>query len=409
MRLLRRALALVCAAVAAVTVGTPVLPTAAAAITITTGNDYSWPQCPKGVGNGQGQPLPPGTHAFAVVGLTNGRALHENPCLASQWAYARAHATLVTGYTMVTYPTATERAAATVGHYGRCTTLACQLRNNGWAQGAFTATSLGRLGARPPLVWIDVEPRTHQPWSRSRANNSLVIKALVASLHARGYTVGVYSNRYLWNEIAGYRTSLPEWVPAQSYTRGCGLSFAGGRVLLSQWTRTHSNGKTYDENGRCAGSPALSTWWQRSHPLVTSMRTSTGSLFARFGSLSPFSLAAKDPHAAVVVAAPSAAGSVPLFVSLTSVHRLHARTLGSGWRTLGTARCAGLPTAAISAGALAVHCTRSDGAVLVTTVPLTSIGAPANAGVTATVAATTATTATTATAAPTRTTAVYLH
>jgi hypothetical protein len=375
MPLLRRALAAACAAIAVITPFTPLTPQAGAAIL--SGNDYSWPQCAKGVGDGQGQPLPGGTHTFAVVGLTNGQGLHENPCLASQWAYARAHASLVTGYAIVTYPTAAQRSAASTGHYGHCRTLACRLRNNGWAQGAFTAASLGRIGARPPLVWVDVETRKQQPWSRSRTNNALVVKAVVASLRARGYHVGIYSNRYLWNSIAGYRTSLPEWVPSESLTRGCRLSFAGGRVLLSQWSHTHANGKTYDENGRCAGAPTMSTWWQRSKPLVTSIRNAkTGAIYGRFGFGRAFSLAATARRPATVVSAPSLAGPVPLFVSVTPTHELRARTLGSGWRSLRT-RCAGAPTATITGGTLSVACTTPAGIPTITTTTLDAYASPA--------------------------------
>jgi len=381
MRALRWLLAAACAAAG-------LIAPAVSASTVIAGNDYSWPQCARGIGNGQGQPLPHGVHSFAVVGLTNGRGLHENPCLASEWAYARAHNRLVTGYTMVTYPTATERAASRVGHYGTCRTLACELRNNGWAQGVFTATSLGKLGARPPLVWIDVETRDRQPWSHNRANNSLVVKAVIASLHAHGYAVGIYSNRYLWNTVAGFRTSLPEWVPAESLTRGCRLSFAGGRVLLSQWSHTHASGSTYDENGRCAGASTMSSWWQSSHPVVASLRNaSTGRLYARFGSRPVFNLYAQDPRPAVVVSAPSRAGQVPLFVSVTQQGIVHARTLGSGWRTLGTARCHGTPAAAVASGGLAVHCIDTSGHAVVTTAALDGTGAPISAGSTTTPAA----------------------
>jgi len=377
MRCLRWLLASTCLVVGVVA------PVASASTPIATGNDYSWPQCPRGVGNGQGQPLPHGSHTFAVVGLTNGQGLHENPCLASEWAYARAHNTLVTGYTMVTYPTASQRAAARVGHYGTCHTLACELRNNGWAQAVFTATSLGKIGARPPLVWIDVETRDRQPWSHNRNNNSLVIRAVIAGLHAHGLAVGIYSNRYLWNTIAGFRTSLPEWVPAESLTRGCRLSFAGGRVLLSQWSHTHASGLTFDENGRCSGAPSMSTWWQSSHPRVTSIRSSTnGGLYARFGSRPAFSLYARDPHAAAVVAAPSSAGTVPLFVSVTAAGNVHARTLGTGWRNLGTARCRNLPAPSLYGSTLTVQCTDDSGAAVVTTVPLDRHGATVGAGTT---------------------------
>jgi hypothetical protein len=229
-----------------------------------TGNDYSWPQCAVGVGNGQGAPLPVRPHRFAVVGLTNGVAMHENPCLAAMWGYARAHATWVGVYTMVTYPTRRERAAASVGHYGRCSTRACRLRNAGWAEGDFAAASLGRIGAHPPLVWIDVETGRRHPWSHSRAENALVIRAVATSLRAHGYLVGIYSIGFMWRAVAGYRTALPEWVPSGRLTGGCGHSFAGGRVWLSQWTHTYANGNQYDENAGCPSTPPAAAWWERS-------------------------------------------------------------------------------------------------------------------------------------------------
>jgi hypothetical protein len=83
------------ACLAALFVLGPVVPTlAVSGSTAATigGNDFSWPQCAKGVGNGQGQPLPAAHRDFMIVGLTDGVGLHENPCLAAQWQYARDHA-----------------------------------------------------------------------------------------------------------------------------------------------------------------------------------------------------------------------------------------------------------------------------------------------------------------------------
>ena len=347
-----------------------------------TGHDYSWPQCPKGVGNGQGAPLPPGQHAFAVVGITNGAGLHENPCLASMWSYARAHASWVTGYTMLTYPTSSQLRAVATGHYGSCSTLACKLRNSGWAQGDFADQSLRNVGARPPLVWVDVETRKHQPWSSSRARNSLVIKAAIASLQAHGYGVGIYSNRSLWSRLAGFRTRLPEWVPSGSLTAGCRLSFAGGRVLLSQRTKRYPSGHVYDENGRCARTPTVTGWWQRAHPTVTVFHDGGGGLSARFDGRAAFSLMLQTPSQPSVTAAPSTAGAVPLFVVADATGQLQARTMSSPWTAIGSQPCADTPALAVSSSTLTVTCTGTDGSHLVTTVPLGANAAPAGPGTT---------------------------
>lgn len=372
-RLRVAAVALVTAVLAPLTGMSPV----AAASPLVIGNDYSWPQCPKGVGNGQGAPLLKGVHAFAVVGLTDGVAMHENPCLASQWRYARTHARWLTGYTMATYPSRGELRAASSGHFGACTTTACRLRTYGWAQGAFADQSLRRVGAHPPLVWVDVEPRPKHPWSSSRSRNSVVLKALIDSLHAHGYGVGIYSNARMWRQIAGFRIRLPEWVPNGSLTGGCRLSFAGGHVALSQWTHIYRGGRAYDENLRCAGMPSVTSWWQRAAPTVTAGRNvSSGSAYARFDARPPIALDSKDPAAPAVVTVPSTAGPVPLFVSVTATGVLRARTLGSQWLSLGPSTCRPGAVPSVTAGGLSVRCTTTDGADVVTTVPLDAAGAP---------------------------------
>lgn len=345
----------------------------AGAGTTVPGNDYSWPQCPRGVGNGQGHPLPTGSHAFAVVGLTNGTGLHENPCLASEWGYARSHANFVTGYAIVTYPTRAQLSAARRGgHYGKCTTLVCELKNNGWAQGEFTDASLRKVGARPPMVWIDVETRSQQPWTSTVTRNAVVVRAVIASLQAHGYNVGIYSNHYLWNHIAGFRTSLPEWVPAGSFTGGCRMSFGGGVVYLSQWTRGQ-----YDENGVCRGVARMTTWLQRSQPAIVVHRdTVTGALGARYDAGRQLSLGARSPYAGSVALVPSTAGPVPLFAVTTSDGQVRLRTLASGWQPTGVAGCAGSPTLTTVSGSATVSCTDASGAKVGSTVALDAAGAP---------------------------------
>lgn len=248
----------------------PVVPTLAmstartAAVGTVDGNDFSWPQCAKGVGNGQGQPLPVAHRDFMIVGLTNGTGLHENPCLADEWQYARDHADHVTGYTVPTYPVRAERQDATDGHYGHCTTLRCRLRNNGWAQGRFAVRSLRSVGAHPPMVWVDVETRYRHPWTSYRWRNRLVVRAEIASLEHAGYRVGIYSTNYMWHHIVGFETALPEWVPAGSTTRGCYEPISRGPVWLSQFGHYYpKRHEAYDENGLCRRAPALHRMFER--------------------------------------------------------------------------------------------------------------------------------------------------
>jgi hypothetical protein len=247
----------------------PVLPTLAssqapARVASVDGNDFSWPQCAKGVGNGQGQPLPLAHRLFMIVGLTNGTGLHENPCLAAEWQYARDHADHVSGYTVPTYPTRVERHEALDGHFGTCHTLRCRLRNSGWAQGRYAADSLRSLGAHPPTVWVDVETRYRHPWTGHRWRNRTVVKATIASLQHAGHRVGIYSTNYMWHHIVGYETSLPEWVPAGSTSRGCYSPISRGPVWMSQNGHYYKKrGEAYDENGLCGRAPALRRMFER--------------------------------------------------------------------------------------------------------------------------------------------------
>jgi hypothetical protein len=243
----------------------PMLPTnASAGVTTPDGNDFSWPQCAKGVGNGLGQPLPTAHRTFMIVGLTNGTGLHENPCLAAEWQYARDHADHVTGYTVPTYPTKAERAAARDGHYGRCHTLTCRLRNNGWAQGAFAAHSVRSLGARPPMVWVDVETRYRHPWTSHPSRNRVVVQTVIKALQHYGFRVGIYSTNYMWHHIVSYATSLPEWVPAGSPTGGCYQRISHGPVWMSQYMHTYPKQKAgFDENNLCRQAPPLHAMFER--------------------------------------------------------------------------------------------------------------------------------------------------
>jgi hypothetical protein len=206
-----------------------------------TGRDVSWPQC-------EGMPLPKGQHELVVVGLTNGTALHRNPCLREQLGWARSHARQVATYTMVNPPTKAELRADATGPAGDCagraarSALLCALRNAGYAEAASTLAILRAAGLHPRIVWVDVEPRSVQPWSRDRTANAAVLSGLQAGLVAGGVTPGWYSTWWLWRQVAGTWRPLagaPEWYAigsgnGKALRAACAMSFAGGPTLLTQ-------------------------------------------------------------------------------------------------------------------------------------------------------------------------------
>ena len=102
------------------------------------GADISWPNCPRGMGirsrPTQGKPLPLRSARFVVIGLTNGPAFHENPCLASHVAYARERRMWASAYAVATYPTRSQLAG--YGNDGPAdpSTRRGRLFNTGYAQ-----------------------------------------------------------------------------------------------------------------------------------------------------------------------------------------------------------------------------------------------------------------------------------
>jgi len=214
------------------------------------GRDIGWPQCPRGVGfrgrHGLGQPMPDRAVRFVVVGLTNGRAFTPNPCLTRHLRWVRTHHAYASAYAFATYPTRAQlRRYGTRGPYDGHRFLGA-LRNAGHATARYNIRLMRRHGFATPHVWLDVEPSSSRPWSGRRTWNGAVVRGWVRAYREAGYTVGVYSTRYLWHHIlGGLRLRLPEWrtsgpASASAALRTCHQrSFQGGRAVLAQWWTTH--------------------------------------------------------------------------------------------------------------------------------------------------------------------------
>ena len=214
------------------------------------GHDISWPQCSSADG-GFGLPMPPTSTEFVIVGLTRGLAFTENPCLAKQVQWLRDHGKRNHAYAMGTFPTAAQQ--STYGSAGpwSATTRAGRLSNTGYAAAEFAVASMLRVGWRPPMVWIDVEPRPAQPWPTGSAaaqqENRYVIEGLMRGLRDNGFSYGLYSYTNGWREIVGswFLPTVPVWAtageldyPEEALDRCSQPSFSGGRVYISQWYDT---------------------------------------------------------------------------------------------------------------------------------------------------------------------------
>ncbi|GGM81022.1 hypothetical protein GCM10009721_01760 [Terrabacter tumescens] len=220
-------------------------PPARAAVVL--GHDISWPQCPTSVG-GYGLPMPPTTTGFVILGLTKGLPFTENPCLASQISWVRTNSRPAHAYTMAGFPTTAQLTTYGASGPWRTTTRAGRLSNVGYAEARYAVASLGRISWHPPVVWIDVEPRSAQPWpstsAAQRLENRYVIEGIMRGLKEAGFAYGLYSNTSGWQAITGswWLPGVPVWAtagtldyPTEALDRCTQPSFSGGRPYLAQW------------------------------------------------------------------------------------------------------------------------------------------------------------------------------
>lgn len=157
------------------------------------GNDVSWPQC-SSTQSGYGLPMPADNSDFVIVGLTKGVAFSENPCLASQLKWATDRSKPTQAYTMAVFPTSTQISTyGTSGPYEGDSRVG-QLANVGYAEGKYALDTLAKVNWKPNVVWIDVEPRSSQPWpganTTQKLENRYVISGLARALRDAGIGFG---------------------------------------------------------------------------------------------------------------------------------------------------------------------------------------------------------------------------
>jgi hypothetical protein len=206
----------------------------------THGYDVSWPQC----AGADAHNMPAGTPAYVILGLSNVHDHTVNPCVADQLAWAHDHGVRVGAYLLASYPTKAEQLASDSGPAGACDrAVRCELRNDGAAQARLALATMARTGIRAPRIWIDVEVRTVNPWSRSTRHNAVLIDAIVRGLRTAHVGTGIYTTSYQWQQIAGdHQVQVPNWLPvgAESSSQAaalCSRSATGGPTWLVQYTQ----------------------------------------------------------------------------------------------------------------------------------------------------------------------------
>ncbi|MGH7775626.1 MAG: hypothetical protein ACREPI_00400 [Candidatus Dormibacterales bacterium] len=209
-----------------------------------SGYDVSYPQC--------GSRLPAGG-AFGIVGVTDGLPWSQNPCLATEYAWAAARP-------RPSFYMNTADPGPVSSHWGFPGPRACAdptsssdagcAYDYGWnaAADAFGAASrtASPSAAAGAAWWLDVE--LANSWNGGAAANAADLEGSVDYLRGVGVaSVGVYSTAAQWRQLtAGYRfpgsPAVLSWVAGATSLRGAvracaapSSAFTGGPVALAQY------------------------------------------------------------------------------------------------------------------------------------------------------------------------------
>lgn len=223
------------------------------------GHDISWPNCPKGMGipsrRSRGEPMPPTTTGFVILGLTNGPAFTPNPCIDRQVAFVKTNHLRAGQYAMTTFPNAAQR--RTYGSSGpfRGTDRLTRIRNAGYAEAKYNVATAKRVGLTGRFIWVDVEDYPVAPWTANPQLNRAAIQGVLRGYADAGYRTGIYSIVGMWTRLTGsWRPKLPLWdsvgdAGERAALRRCSASsFTGGRRLITQWWT-----KPVDHDVTCPG------------------------------------------------------------------------------------------------------------------------------------------------------------
>ncbi|MDQ6833412.1 MAG: hypothetical protein M3008_08435 [Chloroflexota bacterium] len=211
-----------------------------------SGYDISFPQC------GYAYPTL-NAYTFGMVGITSGHAFRNNPCFASEYAWATHTASPESVYLNLNEDIGVTALYGDTGPYGTCgPDDPCHALNYGYnaASSAYTYAAQQANTFATRMWWLDIE--TLNSWSETDlSRNQAVIKgALQFLLVEHGFMVGIYSTTPMWQEITGgWQIGLPAWVGGgykDDAKRLCDASFTGGAVYLVQY-----DDDGYDGNYTC--------------------------------------------------------------------------------------------------------------------------------------------------------------
>ena len=204
------------------------------------GYDISWPQCSRAY---------PTTPTFGIVGVGDGLAYSDNPCLASEYAWAKAAPRPPALYMNTANPGAQSLHWTTPGPKpctGSSDDLGCAY-NYGWNAAGHAFAYATARAATDGVWWLDVE--IANTWSTNLAANNADIQGMIDYLYAQSRAVGVYSTAFQWHQITGGKSlAVPNWIAGATTSAQAASwclpsrSFTGGPVAVVQYPAGAYNG-----------------------------------------------------------------------------------------------------------------------------------------------------------------------
>lgn len=225
------------------------------------GHDVSYPQC--------GKSLPVG--AFGIVGVNGGKTFSKNPCLDTQYDWARSLPNQAMVYLNTGNPgkqsefwpkTGTREGGARCGNAASPSDPGCAYIYGRRAAASAASLAAAASVAKGSTWWLDVEKANS--WDGNGVGNTASLQGMVDYLRSNGVAqVGLYSATKHWPAITGgftettaadYRAkwsayftakypmeSAPVWVAgatAANAAARCSISFTGGPTVLSQYIQS---------------------------------------------------------------------------------------------------------------------------------------------------------------------------
>ena len=192
-----------------------------------SGVAISYPQCPSS--------FPTSTPDFAILGVTYGRSLYDNPCFKAELTWAEQAPYGPSYYINLDYPA--PFSASTIAATGcQSSDEHCLAYHHGLREAQAAYDFAVSQGAPEGDWWLDVQ--TISRWSKDLTVNAQVARGAIDFFRSKHLFVGLSTTPYQWGAVMGtLDTGLPNWIPGRANKAVAadyclhGKSYSGGSVL----------------------------------------------------------------------------------------------------------------------------------------------------------------------------------